>query len=180
MLVAPSVSKPRYRHKDAMFQIEEDDMERIIRASAVSVVLFAIIFAVVLGTRIDQNTVSLLAGTTLGVAFTTPCVALIVWLALRRRDEPRAYEMRPRAMPYLAPEPPQYWIMPAAQPPHDARLPANGGQPAGYLPYAEPPTLTARRRFVVIGDGGDVTEVRDPRALVTGVERDEDTALLAL
>jgi hypothetical protein len=155
-------------------------MERIIRASAVAVVLFAIIFAVVVATRIDQNTVSLLAGTTLGVAFTTPCVALIVWLALRRRDEPRTYEMRQRGMPYLSPEPPQYWIMPTAQPPHDARLSASNGQPAGYLPYTEPPMLTARRRFVVIGDGGDVTEVRDSRSIVTGIERDEDTALLAL
>jgi hypothetical protein len=145
------------------------------------VVLFAVVFAVVIGTRIDQNTVSLLAGTALGVMFTAPCVALIVWLVVRQRDDtrgvPRGYDVRTRSVPYLAPEPPQYWIMPSPPQQTETRLPTMNAPSVNQPAWFDPALLTARRRFVVIGEGGEVAEVRDPLAMLPGRDDEDATAL---
>lgn len=139
-------------------------MDRIIKATAFGVILCGIVFGFVVGSRIDQSTITLLSGTLVGALVTAPCVAAITWLAARRRDDdwrPREHYLR-QSSP-LPPEPPQYWMaqgQPVTADARTARLaapmgwPGQYGEAAGFMPRP-------RRRFYVIGENGEPREVAD-------------------
>lgn len=140
-------------------------MDKLIKSLAFGIVVCGIAFGFVAGSRIDQSTITLLSGTLVGIAVASPCVAIITWLAIRRKDDAqeREWRMRERTMRQgapLPPEPPQYWVVQAPPPAQNGRLIA----PYGYDQTAMVPR--PRRRFYVIGENGEPREVADPTASV--------------
>jgi len=144
-------------------------MDRLMKASAFGVILCGIVFGFVVGSRIDQSTITLLSGTLVGVLVATPCVAVITWLTARRRDDSRrddwrAHERYLRQTAPLPPEPPQYWVVqgqPVAADGRTARLSAPMGWPGHYGDAADY-MPRPRRKFYVIGENGEPREVADP------------------
>jgi hypothetical protein len=128
-------------------------MDRLIRAVSVSVVLFFVVLGLVIGSRMDQNTIALLGGTTIGLLIATPCAAIVTYLVIRNRDESAV--ARP-------PSPPTYYVVPQVGPPNqltppNCQHPLPGASPAfqqSIAPLVPPP----QRRFYVIG-GGTTSEV---------------------
>jgi len=131
-------------------------MERISKAVAVSLVLFAVVFAAFAGSRVDQITIALLGGVFIGLLISVPSVLLTTVLILRRRD---AQTDSPRPTVPAPPSALAYW--PPQQP--SSTYPA---KPNAYpwLPSALPEfSLPApRRRFYVIGESGEVREITNP------------------
>ena len=130
-------------------------MERLLKTVAVAIVLFFVVLGFVIGSRMDQNTIALLGGTTIGLLIAAPCAAIVTYLAVRNRDEQGYGQSRPYTQPTQ--NPPQYWIvqqspnMPQAQP-HYNTLPAT--QPIEAF------TLPPRRKFYLIGESGDTSEIQ--------------------
>jgi hypothetical protein len=97
---------------------------------------FAVTLAVVVGSRLSDEALAVLAGAVCGVGAAIPTSLLIVAVS-RRRDERRVQPPMPQQGPY----PPVVVVAPA------------GGQqqPAGW--NALPPSLTApmQRQFTVVG-----------------------------
>ncbi len=143
-------------------------MERFGKAMAVAVVLFFVALGIVVGMKLDQNTIALLGGTTLGLVVATPCVAIATYVSMRRRDE-HSYERAPRYQAPLPQNPPQYWVVPPQMQQHQQ----NGMQPMQQQQLTQPMTmaaygmrpttpdymLPAKRRFYVIGETGEVQEL---------------------
>lgn len=124
-------------------------MDKLIKALAIAIILFFVILAVVIGTRIDQYTIALLAGATLGLIIAAPGAALITYLAIRLgREETRRPDMGSH---YGMPMPPPGWFGYPARQPHAYR-PA---MDAAAESFALPP----RRRFYLIGEAGQATEI---------------------
>ena len=136
-------------------------MERLVKTFAVAVILFFIVLGFVIGSRMDQNTIALLGGTTIGLLIAAPCAAIITYLAIRNRDESRQFD----SPQYRPPQPPmQYWVVPQApiapqSAPHYNAL-------AGTSPYTMPTeqfVLPPRRKFYLIGESGESSEI-EPEA----------------
>src|ERR1700674_1613419 len=89
-------------------------MDRVIRATSVAIVVFATIVAFIIGSRIDQNTISLLSGTLIGILVTAPCAAIITFVLVRRRESNTlsGYDRSVRQSVPLPQNPPQYWVLP--------------------------------------------------------------------
>lgn len=129
------------------------------KVMAFSIIVFAAIVAYMVGTRIDQETISLLSGTAIGILVTTPCAALITYILMRRRDQSHlsTYERSMRANVPMPQSPPQYWVLPQMTNPPMLQNALNGGHTvngwnssqsdANYLPRPS-------RRFYVIGENG--------------------------
>jgi hypothetical protein len=102
---------------------------------ALALVGFFIVLAVIIGSRLSEQAVSMLAGTACGVGVAIPLgVAIGMYVAGQRRY----------GRDSVQPPPPQIVIVPQAQPPASSNVP--------MLPsaYALPP----RRRFSIIGENG--------------------------
>lgn len=111
------------------------------------VVTFAVALAVVIGQRLSDQAISILAGAVCGVGASIPTSLMIVWVT-RRREETRSREPeRPTSGMY----PPVVVVQP---PPQMGYGPAQGsGQLSPYgmqHPGAMPPSM---REFTVVGDG---------------------------
>ncbi len=130
-------------------------MEKLMKAIAVAVILFFVVLGLVIGSRMDQTTIALLGGTTIGLLIAVPCSAIVTYLAIRNRDEQGYGQSRHYSQPPQTP--PQYWVvqqspnMPQAQPQHNT-LPT--GQPTESF------TLPPRRKFYLIGESGDTSEIQ--------------------
>jgi hypothetical protein len=99
-------------------------------------VAFAVTLAVVIGQRLSDQAISILAGAVCGVAASIPTSLLIVWVT-RRRQEPQ---------PMRQPMPGMYPPVVVVQPPPQASHPAL--QQPGYAPpYSQP----LPREFTVVG-----------------------------
>lgn len=59
-------------------------MERINKAAAVGVVFFSVMLAGFVGLKVEQTTISLLAGAALGLAISVPTTVLILVVGLRK------------------------------------------------------------------------------------------------
>lgn len=57
-------------------------------ACAVAIVAFFVVIAVLTGLRMDQNTLGLLGGTTIGLVVAIPATAIFVYLSMREREAP--------------------------------------------------------------------------------------------
>ena len=140
-------------------------MDKLVKAVAVAVVLFFIVLGLTIGTRMDQNTIALLGGTTIGLLIAAPCTAIVTYLAVRNRED-HSYERNPRYNSPMPQNPPQYWVMPQhmqMQPPQQAlqqQLPSVSPY-AIRQPTAEYVLPAAKRRFYMIGETGDVQELDD-------------------
>ena len=153
-------------------------MEKILRAVSIGIIIIAAVIAFVISTRIDQNTISVLSGTIIGILIATPCGALLTVVLLRRRDggAMTTYERQMRSVSPLPQNPPQYWVVPPQfNGMANAAMMRNGVNPAiaapatWQMPQDAAGMLPQRRRFYVIGENGE------PRA----VDQDEmDTAVM--
>jgi hypothetical protein len=129
-------------------------MDKLVRVIAVSVVLFFVVLGLVIGSRMDQNTIALLGGTTIGLLIAAPCAAIVTYLAVRSRDESSA----PRTT-----HTPTYYVMPQAGAPTLPALPTQ----QHFLPITSPThrqtpesfVLPPQRKFYLIGGGGEVNEL---------------------
>jgi hypothetical protein len=131
------------------------EMERLVKAVALAVILFFVVLGFVIGSRMDQTTIALLGGTTIGLLIAAPCSAIVTYLVLRNRDERGYGQSRHYNQPQQTP--PQYWVvqqapnMPQSQP-HYNTLPTTQ--------YAAPFELPPRRKFYLIGESGDTSEIQ--------------------
>lgn len=62
-------------------------MEAIVKGCGIGIVVFSVVLASFVGTRVDQTTVALLGGTFIGLLVGVPTVLLVVLISHRRRDE---------------------------------------------------------------------------------------------
>lgn len=141
-------------------------MDKINKAAAAGVIFFSIVLAGFVGIKVDQTTIALLGGAFIGLVVAIPTTALIMIVGLRRRDETPV----DRQGRYHAPQaplpasPPQYWVMPQGpQQAYSMREPAPNYQQL-QQPLAAPEYLlpASRRRFYMIGEGGEVKEIEAP------------------
>jgi hypothetical protein len=105
---------------------------------------FSVTLAIILGQRLSDQAVSILAGAACGVAASIPTSLLIVWVTRQRSKEEKVQRQQPAQGMY----PPVIVVQPPAQP----GLPP--GQQQAY-PQMQPP---APRQFTVVGeefDAGD-------------------------
>ncbi len=100
---------------------------------------FGLTLAVIVGQRLSDQSLAVIAGAVCGVAASIPPSLLIIWVT-RRKQEQR--------VPYAGPYPPVVVVSPAAYPP--------GGGEGGnrYLPpmYAPMSTAPIQREFLVVGE----------------------------
>jgi hypothetical protein len=140
-------------------------MDKVNKAVAVSIIIFSIVLAGFIGARVDQMTIALLGGTFIGLVVAIPATVLVVLVATRRREEASIE----RAQRYSAPmphSPPQYWVMPNQA--YDPRMTQVMQMPQSQQlqqPIAPPEFMlpSSRRRFYMIGEGGEVKEIEAPR-----------------
>jgi hypothetical protein len=152
-------------------------MEKVLRAFSVGIIFFATIIAFIVGSRIDQNTVSLLSGAFIGVLVAAPCAAIVTLISLRRRETigVGTYERTLRHGYQMPPNPPQYWVMPQQFQPATsgayAPQPIAAGTSAPGWPGATDSTqyLPKPRRFYMIGANGEPTAVQDEDGDATDV-----------
>lgn len=100
-------------------------------------VLFTAIGAYLLFSRLDQNTLTVITGVVIGVAFTSPAGIAIGYLIGHRRNEPQSvtYHVRPQAqVPQF--EPPAYYLPP-------------------MLNTSNRPAPLTQRNHIVIGEDGN-------------------------
>lgn len=144
-------------------------MDKVAKAMAVSLVLFSIVLAGFVGSRVDQITIALLGGTFIGLLVAIPSSLLVMVLMTRRRDDdryerPQRYTSQPSHLP---PSPPQYWVMPnQTQQAYDVRVsqtPASPPQVQAPIVAPEYMLPMNRRRFYMIGEGGEVKEIEAPQ-----------------
>ena len=137
-------------------------MERLVKAVAAAVILFFAVLGLVIGTRMDQNTIALLGGTTIGLLIATPCAAVVTYLAVRNRDD-HTYERGPRYTSHMPQSPPQYWVVPQHMQMQQPVQPQPQLQtPNAYAvrqPTNEYVLPAVKRRFYMIGETGDVQEL---------------------
>lgn len=140
-------------------------MDKLNKAAAASLVMFSVILAAFIGSRVDQVTIALLGGTFIGLLIAIPSALLVMMVVLRRRDDAdRERYDRPRYT-HMPPSPPQYWVMPTTtDAPYNMHVtqPLSSPQvraPAVTPEYALPAT---RRRFYLIGESGEMREIEAP------------------
>ncbi len=135
-------------------------MDKINKAAAAGVIFFLVILAGFIGIKVDQMTIALLGGAFIGLIVAIPTTALIITIGMRRKDEPPA-ERQARYQAPMPHSPPQYWVMP--QQPYVVREPLYQQlqQPIAAPDYMLP---QSRRRFYMIGEGGEVKEIEAPRS----------------
>jgi hypothetical protein len=142
-------------------------MDKINKAAAAGVVFFSIVLAGFVGIKVDQTTIALLGGAFIGLVVAIPTTALIMIVGLRKRDEGQPAQPRYHA-PHapLPASPPQYWVMPQGMPqqPYTVREPMPNYQVL-QPPMAAPEYMLpqSRRRFYMIGEGGEVKEIEAPQ-----------------
>lgn len=136
-------------------------MDKINKAAAAGVIFFSVILAGFVGIKVDQTTIALLGGAFIGLVVAIPTTALIMMIGMRRRDDAPA-ERQVRTQAPMPQNPPQYWVMP--QPPYAVREPHQQYQQL-QQPIAAPEYMLpqSRRRFYMIGEGGEVKEIEAPR-----------------
>lgn len=132
-------------------------MDKILRALSAAIVIFATVIAFVVGSRIDQNTISLLSGAVIGILVATPCAIIITIVTVRRRENNglSSYDRNVRHNTPLPQNPPQYWVLPQqfAAMAAPAYMQAMGAAQAGAEEMGFPPR--PGRRFYVIGENGE-------------------------
>ena len=132
-------------------------MEKLVRSLAISVVLFFVVLGFVIGSRMDQTTIALLGGTTIGLLIAAPCAAIVTYLIVCNRNESH-HQFENRFIPPNAQNSsPQYWVVPQAL----SNVPQLMSQPPMAVTPATPPAfeLPPRRKFYMIGASGEPSEI---------------------
>jgi hypothetical protein len=141
-------------------------MDKIARALAISIVIFATIVGFVVTSRIDQNTISVLSGAVIGIITAAPFAAILTIVLTRKRDNTvvTSYERQMRSSVPLPQNPPQYWVLPQQFAGMNNGSYGQQPQPALAGPSqwqmnadasANAYMMRPRRRFYVIGENGE-------------------------
>jgi hypothetical protein len=149
-------------------------MDKVLRATSVAIIIFATVIAFVVGSRIDQNTISLLSGTVIGILIAAPCATIITFVLVRRRESNNSLSSYDRGIRHSTPlpqNPPQYWVLPQqfAAMNAPAYMQAAGASNTGAPMWQVSPDQAAyaprpRRRFYVIGENGEPRLLESPAA----------------
>jgi len=125
-------------------QNRNDRWGRLKLFAGLTVMLFAVTLAVIVGNRLSDQALAVLAGVVCGVGAAIPTSLLIVAVSQRRRDEPRAQPPMQQGTypPVVVVTPPGSWQRPNAW-------------------NTLPPSLTApmQRNFTVVGGAPADAEV---------------------
>ena len=145
-------------------------MDKLLKGSAVAIVAFAIVLAIFVGARVDQFTMSMLGGAFLGLLIAVP-TTLMATLFVTRGKDTRGQDRGWHYNSPLPPSPPQYWVMPTQPAAQAQAQPANPQLTNPNLPWNmqtgqanDPLSNLTRRRFVMIGEAGEVQEITSPVA----------------
>ncbi len=134
-------------------------MDRFIKTSAVGFVVFSVVLAFVVGSRMEQATITLLSGAAVGILLCAPCAAVLTFATLKRRESTARDDRIQRYTAPLPQEPPTYWSLPQGPYVVDARRFAPGLSAGMGSGYADPGySMPSRRKFYVIGESGDVRD----------------------
>jgi hypothetical protein len=110
-------------------------------------IAFGVALALVIGIRLDQAALAVVAGVTCGVGASIPTGLLVVFL-LRRRDAAASERRRARRYGREPASPPVVVVTPSSAP----QLPQGTAWPGAPGAYGAP--LPAQREFAVIGEEG--------------------------
>jgi hypothetical protein len=149
-------------------------MDKLLKGSAVAIVAFAIVLAIFVGARVDQFTMSMLGGAFLGLLIAVPTTLMATLFVTRGRDS-RPQDRNWHYTSPLPPSPPQYWTLPNQGAPQtqaqamnpqltNPNLVWNMQNAAVAAPANDPLAHLTRRRFVLIGEAGEVQEISAPVA----------------
>jgi len=125
-------------------------MERLSMFFGIAIVLFFVVLGAMVGARIDQTTIALLGGTVIGLAIAIPCTALVTYIVFKARAESSSHAHHS--------QPPQQWIMPPNYPTAQTPTHHTAVSPTSQ-PYSEPFVLPPQRRFYIIGENGEASEI---------------------
>ena len=138
-------------------------MDKLVRATAVSIVLFFVVLGLVIGSRMDQNTIALLGGTVIGLLIAAPCAAIVTYLVVQIATNHPHPRTSPAPTYYVVPQ--NGVQLPSTLPPPQMMLATTS--PA-YQQSSAPFVLPPQRKFYVIGGDGDATEIDDQSEFSTG------------
>ena len=128
-------------------------MSRLFKVLVFALVMFCAIFAAVIGARLDESVITLIGGIVLGSLIAAPLTAILTMLMVRRRE---AAAMPQQPPVFQHPPAPQFLVLPPMYGPPNAQLP----QTPSRREIAEPYSLPAKRRFYLIGEDGQPTEIQ--------------------
>ena len=111
---------------------------------ALAFVGFVIVLAVVIGNRLDEQAVALLAGTACGVGLATPLGVAIGWYVQSRRSVERAAPSQP--MMIVTPPQPQQPMVAGYM-----NAPVNPAWSGAY-PIGQGTPMIAPRQFTIVGE----------------------------
>ena len=118
-------------------------LSRLKVLAALVLIAFAVTLAVVVGNRLSEEALAVLAGAVCGVGAAIPTSLIIVFVS-RRREQPRMQAPLPQA----------------AYPPVVVVAPPSGQQQShGWNALASPLTAPVNRQFTVVGGPATETEV---------------------
>ena len=139
-------------------------MEKYTKISAYAVFIFVGLFAIVVGTRIDQQTISLLAGTVMGFLVASVTVGSFAYVLGRRRPDIREQSQQMRYISAV-PQPQQMYTMPPYIQQFQAHMGSANQYNAMLMQQSAPITQTMQlpqpRRFYTIGTAGASEEMTD-------------------
>lgn len=132
-------------------------MTRLFKVLLFALLMFCAVFAVVIGGRLDESVITLIGGIVIGCLLAAPVAAILMFVVLRRR-EASSMPQSPVAPPQSAT---QFLVLP----------PMYGGQMPQVPPMtsrrelAESYSLPVKRRFYLIGEDGQATEIQPDDSL---------------
>jgi hypothetical protein len=134
-------------------------MDRLIKAVACGIVLFAVVLAAFVGVRVDQVTLALLGGMFIGTIIAIPCTLAGAFLFMKQNERKPSERAFASSAP-MPQSPPQFWVMPNQTPAVDPRLQLTQSN----LQIPTPTRLSdfntpSPRRFYMIGETGEMQEI---------------------
>lgn len=126
-------------------------MSRLFRSLGFAFLVFCVVLASYIGTRLDEASVHLIAGAVIGVLVAVPLSICIVILSMRYRSH------QSHTTPTYVPPPisPQYFVLPQL-----SVTPSPVTQGVRRPALAEPHHLQPKRHFYFVGEDGLPTEIQ--------------------
>ena len=128
-------------------------MSHLLKVFVFALIMFCIVFAAVIGARLDESVITLIGGFVLGSLIAAPLTAILITLMLRRREATAVPNYPPPQQHQPAP---QFLVLPPMYGPPNQQIPQ--AAPRRELP--EPYSLPTKRRFYLIGEDGQPTEIQ--------------------
>ena len=128
-------------------------MSHLLKVSVVALLMFCVIFAIVIVTRLDESVITLIGGFAIGSLIAAPLTAILTLLMVRQRDASGIPDKLPLPQHHLAP---QFLVLPPMYGQPNSQSP----QSATKRELFEPHSLSMKRHFYLIGNDGLPTEIQ--------------------